>query len=73
MVKQGLLNRLPVVSDSEVPKAKIMECMKNLYEIAVIAPIKSGDIIVENICDTGSNIIASRDIESANDRKGTNQ
>lgn len=60
-VKQGLLRRLPVVSDREIPKSKIMECMKALYTIEVAAPIKRGDIIAENICNTGANILASSD------------
>ena len=63
-VENGVLRRLPVVSDSEILKEKIKECLKVIYEVSISAPIKYGDVIVENICGTGVNIIASRDIAS---------
>jgi len=52
--------RLPVVSvrtDRPVPKDKILECMEILRSIVVTGEIKIGNVIVENILDTGANII----------------
>lgn len=36
-----------------------MECMKVIKEIKVTAPIKSKDVIISNICDSGADIIAT--------------
>jgi len=36
--------------------------MKELAKIRVRAPIKCGDIVCENILNTGINIIVSRDL-----------
>ncbi len=51
---------IPVRTDVEIPKDKIFECMKEINAIIVTEPIKMGDILIENILDTGVNIIASR-------------
>ncbi|NLY45806.1 MAG: DUF1667 domain-containing protein [Tissierella sp.] len=62
IIKGGNLPRLPVRTDKEIPKNKIFDCMKIINEIEVEAPIKMGDILVENILETGSNIVASRSL-----------
>ena len=59
-IKNGSLRRLPVRTNGAIPKDKIFECMRviNLLEIEV--PVNCGDILVENILDTGIDLIASR-------------
>lgn len=58
----GLHNRLPVKTDVAIPKELNFDCMKLLNNIEVKAPIKRGDIIIENILGIGANIIACRDM-----------
>lgn len=53
-------SRLPVRTAHAIPKIKIMECMDILNELCVEAPIEMGDIIVENILETGVNVVASK-------------
>lgn len=54
--------RLPVRSDKGIPKTKLLDCMKELKSIRVSKSVQIGQIIVENILDTGVNIIASRSL-----------
>lgn len=54
------LSRLPVKTDAPIPKTLIFEAMTLINEVAVTAPIKIGDIVIENILGTGSNIVATR-------------
>ncbi len=54
--------RLPVRTDTAIPKEMIFPCMKLLDGIEAEAPVAMGGIIVENILDTGANIIAARSI-----------
>ena len=61
-IKGGNLPRLPVRTDREIPKDKIFESMKIINEIEVEAPISMGDILVEDILESGSNIVASRSL-----------
>ncbi|NLM03547.1 MAG: DUF1667 domain-containing protein [Clostridiales bacterium] len=59
-IKNGLLPRLPVKTDGDIPKELIDECMKVINSVEVEAPIKVGDVIISNVLDTGVDIIASR-------------
>jgi len=52
--------RLPVKTDKPIKKGLIFEVMKLLNDVEVAAPIKVGEIIVENILNTGVNIVATR-------------
>lgn len=51
---------LPVISDGEVPKKKLKHCIELLKTTRVQAPVTMGDIVLENILDTGINIIAAK-------------
>ena len=53
---------LPVVSvktAADIPKDKIGDCIKVLKNIELSAPVHMGDIVVETICGTGVNIVAT--------------
>lgn len=55
----------PVVSaksESEVPKNMISSVMDSLKDVSVSAPIKIGQVLVENLAGTGVNLIATRNI-----------
>lgn len=59
---------LPVVSVKtavDIPKDKIQDCIKVLKNIELSAPVHMGDIVVENICGTGVDIIATANVKSA--------
>lgn len=55
--------RLPVISSSPIPFEKIFVALKELKNIEVCAPVKRGQIIIEKIAGTESNIVASKTIE----------
>jgi CxxC motif-containing protein len=63
-VSGGALPRLPVISTGEIPKIRINQCLEVLYKIKLRAPLRCGDIIVKNICDTGVDVAASRSMKS---------
>ena len=60
----GTLRRLPVITAAEIPKSKLMDCLKELYSITVPAPITCGDVIYRDICGTGVDVIASRSMNA---------
>ena len=49
-----------VKTASDIPKGRINDCMKALAKVTATAPVHVGDVIVENIADTGVNIVATR-------------
>ncbi|MEA3424266.1 MAG: DUF1667 domain-containing protein [Bacillota bacterium] len=63
VIKNAFLSRLPVITNQPVPKPMIFECMKVINSIEVEAPVKIGDILVENILDTGVDIVATRSMD----------
>ncbi|MBO5076947.1 MAG: DUF1667 domain-containing protein [Clostridia bacterium] len=51
---------LPVRTDKPVPKAKMFECMKAIAKVKALPPdLHMGDVILEDICGTGANLIAA--------------
>ncbi|MBO4453176.1 MAG: DUF1667 domain-containing protein [Clostridia bacterium] len=61
-VEGGIHPMLAVRTDRPVPKGKMADIMKELHKTRAFSPVKRGQIIIENVCGTGANIIASRDI-----------
>ena len=58
---------LPVVSvktASDIPKRKIRECLCALKGVTLTAPVQIGDVIVENVADTGVDVIATKSISA---------
>jgi len=58
--------KLPVVSvktASDIPKAKVKECAAALKKIEIQAPIAIGDVVVKDICHTGVDLIATRNVQ----------
>ena len=51
---------IPVKTDKPIPKNLIFKCMEEINKITVKLPIKIGQILIENILETGSNIVATK-------------
>ena len=58
----GTLGMVSVKTSSDIPKGKIFDCVKALKDVEVIAPVKIGDVIVENVAGTGVNVIATKNV-----------
>lgn len=59
--------KLPVVSvktAQDIPKEKMKECMLQLKNVTVQAPVKIGDIVLEHAAGTDVNVIATKNIEA---------
>jgi len=65
-VKNGENKLLPVKTDRPISKELIFKVMKEVRQIEVKAPIKINQVIVENILETGANLIAERSIRKKN-------
>lgn len=63
IVKDGSLPRVSVKTKTDVPKNKIFDVMKEINEIKVEAPVKIGDVLIDNVAGTGVSVIATKNIE----------
>lgn len=55
--------RVPVKTDKPIPKDKIFDVMKEINKITMIAPVKIGDIALENVLGLDVNIVITKDIK----------
>lgn len=60
VIEDAIDRRLPVYTSDGVPKGMIFDVMREINKVRVKAPIKMGDIIIDNILDTGVSLVASK-------------
>lgn len=63
IVKNGIIPLVSVKTNKPIPKNKIFEIIKIIKNTKVNAPIQIGDIIIKNILETGSDIIATKTVK----------
>lgn len=56
------IRRIPVRTDREIPLESIVDVMKEINNVCLENEVGVGDIIVENVSNTGANIIATSNI-----------
>lgn len=61
-VTGGRWARLPVHTTEDIPKDRVMEVVSALRAVTVAAPIILGTPIAADVCATGVDIVASRDM-----------
>lgn len=54
---------ISVKTASDIPKEKIIECMKELAGVEVKLPVRIGDVVLEDVAGTGVNVIATRNAQ----------
>jgi CxxC motif-containing protein len=54
---------LPVRSNKRVPKDKVLLIVEEIKKISVKLPIKMHQVIIENVCNTGADIVATKELK----------
>lgn len=62
-VAGGSLGMVPVKTKADIPKGRIFECVRELKNVQVNAPIHIGDVVVRDIAGTGIDIVATKNVE----------
>ncbi|MGH4051253.1 MAG: DUF1667 domain-containing protein [Clostridium sp.] len=63
LVTGGKSEILSVKTEKDIPKNLIYDCVGELKNIVIKAPVHIGDVVLKNVLNTGVNIIATKDIE----------
>ncbi|WP_297282042.1 DUF1667 domain-containing protein [uncultured Anaerococcus sp.] len=50
---------VPVKTATAIPKGLIFDCMKEINNTEIKAPVHVGDVVIANILDTGVDIVAT--------------
>ena len=53
---------VPVKTKEDIPKGKVMDCVKELKQLEIEPPVLIGQIIVEDVSDTGIPVITTSSI-----------
>lgn len=62
-VKHGEIACIPVKTAREIPKDKIKDCIRELKNIEVMAPICIGAVIIDNIAGTTVQVVATKTVK----------
>jgi len=54
---------IPVKTAQEIPKERIAACMKEIRQATVKAPVRVGDVMIENVADTGICVVATGNMD----------
>lgn len=63
-LENSTLPSLSVKTKEDIPKDKIFDCVNALKNVSVKAPVKIGDVVLEDVAGTGVDIIATKNAVS---------
>lgn len=66
LVIDGEWPLVSVKSSKPVPKDKLFSVLKEIKKVDVKAPVKSGQILIKNVANTGINIVATKNVKKGN-------
>ncbi len=61
-VKGGSGRVVPVKTAGEIPKGKIGQCLDEIEAVTVDAPVKAGDVLIQNVAGTTVSVVATGNI-----------
>lgn len=62
-VLNGMNPVVAVKTKEDIPKDKIFACMEALRQVRIEAPVHVGDVILEDVADTGITIVATGEVQ----------
>ena len=61
-VSGGSESMVSVKTKEDIPKEKVLECVRELKDVVVSAPVKIGDVILDDAAGTGVCIVATKNV-----------
>lgn len=68
-VKDGILPLVPVKTLKPIPKDLLEDAMVELAKVIVEAPVKMGQVVLQDILGTGVDVVATRDLKKSEKRE----
>lgn len=63
-VTGGVQEMVSVKTKTDIPKEKIFDCVKALKNVQAEAPVRIGDVILQNAAGTGVDIVATKNVDA---------
>ena len=67
-IRGAMIAVLPVRSTQPIQKDRMMDCVLELANVVVDAPVQTGEIIAKNPLGLGVDIVATRDLDRVKER-----
>lgn len=64
VIANALYSRCPVKTEQPIPKGKLMDAMAEIAKVRLNAPIKCGDVIIADLCQTGVALVSAKTMEA---------
>ena len=58
----GVARMVSVKTAGDVPKAKVLDVVRALSDVSMAAPVHIGDVVLADVCGTGVDVIATKDV-----------
>ena len=62
-IDDGMFPIVSVKTNKDIPKDMVFPAMEEIHHTSVSAPVHIGDILISNVANTGSDIVATRNVE----------
>ena len=59
---EGGASPLSVRTSAPIPKRLMAQCMSELAEVKLSAPVEMGSVVLDNVCGTGVAVIATKSV-----------
>ena len=63
-VEGGTLGAVSVKTAGDIPKGKMLDCVRALKDVVVKAPVSIGQVVLEDAAGTGVSVVATKNIGS---------
>lgn len=54
---------IPVKTNTTIPKELMFDCMREINRAVAKLPARIGDILIENVLDTGANVVVTANMD----------
>ena len=71
-VLNGTEKVVSVKTKEDIQKSRILDCIRELKEVTVTAPVEIGDVVLHDVAGTGVDIVATKNISVSIDITGSN-
>lgn len=62
VITGAALKRCSVKTSMPIQKGVLMAVMRELDGVSLQSPVKIGDVVIKNVCNTGADILATRNL-----------
>jgi CxxC motif-containing protein len=66
LIKNGNWPLVSVKTTQPIPKNNIFTVLDEIKQTVVKAPVKCGDTLIKNVCNTNINVVATRTVRKIN-------